>query len=404
MSARQIHILLLSVLAGCVSYERDEADAQLIAAEIGARTGGTYSIDDAIALALHQNAELRAAVANVRAAGGERTVPLPTRANWLGRAESIEILLDPIALLGLGPRGAAIDAAHARHAEALAELTVTRWRIVAAVAEEFQIHAALDKLKVADLELDVDAFERAGLASNVAAQQLRAAQLREVSEKAELRRARRDNLARLRELLGLDGETALTITTMPESWLRQPKGVAAELLRRPDLLLAAARFEVADRDFRKAVADQYPSLRLGPNISLIGDPLRAMGMLQIPFAMDGHARAARARREVARAQLEVAFLAATREAATSDENFAAAKAVADATSMSLHASTTAFTSARAAMEVEIAAFGSFSSAATIVMRDTMEHRRAAIAKARTIVQRAVAFGWPREQLVTEAAQ
>ncbi|HIE72338.1 MAG TPA: TolC family protein, partial [Planctomycetes bacterium] len=280
MSVRHKHLLLLSVLASCVSYERDDTDAQSIAAEIGARTGGTYSIDEAVVLALHQNAELRAAVASVRAAGGERTVPLPARTNWRGRAEAVEILLDPIALLGLGPRGAAIDAAHARHAEAVAQLTVTRWRVVAAVAEEFQIHAALNQLNVVDLKLDVGAFERAGLASTVAAQQLRAAQLRATSERAELRRAHNDNRARLRELLGLPDHAALTITTMTESWLQQPRGAADELLSRPDLLLAAARFEVADRDFRKAVSDQYPSLQIGPNISLVGDPLRAMGMLK----------------------------------------------------------------------------------------------------------------------------
>jgi len=403
MSARQTHLLLISVLAGCVHYERDDSDAQSIAAEIDARTGGTYSIDEAIVLALHQNAELRAVEASVRAAGGERTVPLPMRAAWRGRVEAIEILLDPVALLGLGPRGAAIDAAQARHAEALAQLTVARWRVVAAVATEFQIHAALNRLKVVDLKLDVDAFEHAGLASNVAAQQLRAAQLREKSEQAELRRAHSDNRARLRELLGLPGHAALTITAMPESWLQQPKGTDAELLSRPDLLLAAARFEVADRDFQKAVADQYPSLQIGPNVSLVGDPLRAMGILQIPFAMQGLAEAARERREATRANLEVAFLAATREAATSEQQFATAMAVAAATSMTLQASTTAFAAARAAIEVEVQAFGSFSSAADMVMRNTLEHRRAVIEKARATVQRATAFGWPRKQAISGAA-
>lgn len=404
MSVRHKHLLLLSVLASCVSYERDDTDAQSIAAEIGARTGGTYSIDEAVVLALHQNADLRAAVASVRAAGGERTVPLPARTNWRGRAEAVEILLDPIALLGLGPRGAAIDAGYARHAEAVAQLTVARWRVVAAVAEEFQIHAALNQLNVVDLKLDVVAFERAGLASTVAAQQLRAAQLRATSERAELRRAHSDNRARLRELLGLPDHAALTITTMPESWLQQPGGTAAELLSRPDLLLAAARFEVADRDFRKAVSDQYPSLQIGPNISLVGDPLRAMGMLKIPFAMDGLARAARERREAARANLEAAFLAATRDATTSEERFATAKAVADAAAMALQANAAALAASRIAIEVELHAFGSFSSAAGMVMRNTMEHRRAVIEMARATVQRARAFGWPRNQAIPGAVQ
>jgi len=401
MSARPTTLLLLTVFAGCVSYERDDADPQSIAAIVAQRTGGTFSIDDAIAIALRQNAELRAAEANVRAADAASTVPLIVRSDYRGRPETIELLVDPIALLGFGPRGAAIDTAVARHAEAVAQLATARWRVIAAIAEEFAIDAALTQLEVADLQLDVEAFERAGLAAPVAAQQLRAAQLRQVSEQAELDRARSDNHARLRELLGLPSNAELTLTPMPESWLQQPAGISAELLRRPDLALATARFEVADREFKKAVADQYPTLQIGPNISLLNDPLKAMGMLQMPFAMHGLAEAARLRRDAARVTLEAAYLAANREASLNQQQRNAAAATAAATAMALQASTTSFAAARAAIEVELDAFGTFSNAAVKVMRNTMEHRKAAVAKARADVRRAVAYAWPTQQ-VTEA--
>ena len=183
--------------------------------------------------------------------------------------------------------------------------------------------------------------------------------------------------------------------TIADDWLQQPQGSASELLSRPDLSLAAAQFEVADADFRKAVADQYPTLQVGPNISLIGNPMRAMAMVQIPFGMQGLAEAARERRAAARADLEHTFLLANREAELNEQQLAAASAVADATAATLHASITAFEASRIAIEVEVDAFARFTAAASMVMRETMEHRRAAIAVARAEVQRAVAFGWPR---------
>ena len=160
MSARPLFLLFLSGLASCVSYERDDATPQSIAAIIDARVGGTFSVDQAIDVALRQNPRLQALTARLRAADAATTVPLPVRANWLGRNESVEALIDPIALLGLGPRGAAIDRAESRVLEAAAQLVVQRWHTIAGVATEFHIHKALQELQVVDLDLDVDSFER----------------------------------------------------------------------------------------------------------------------------------------------------------------------------------------------------------------------------------------------------
>jgi outer membrane protein TolC len=400
MSARPLFLLFLSGLASCVSYERDDATPQSIAAIIDARVGGTFSVDQAIDVALRQNPRLQALTARLRAADAATTVPLPVRANWLGRNESVEALIDPIALLGLGPRGAAIDRAESRVLEAAAQLVVQRWQTIAGVVTEFHIHKALQELQVADLDLDVESFERAGLASPVAAMQLRAAQARSHSEQIELTRERSDNLARLRELLGLPDHAQLTITAIVDDWLQQPEGTAREIVTRPDLSLAAARFEVADAEFYQAVTEQYPSLKLGPNISLIGNPLRAMAMLQIPIGMQGLAEAARERREATRSELESAFLHARREASLSQQQLIATQAVAAATAAGLRSSTAAFDAAGASIEVEVDAFAKFANAATKVMRNTMEHRRAVLARVRAEVQRASAYGWPRGQQPT----
>src|SRR5690606_8157328 len=148
------------------------ADTESTAAIVASRNGGTFSVEAAIELALQQNPRLRALTALVRAADANTIVPVTLRTEWRERMDAIEAVIDPIALLGLGPRGAAIDAADARLTEAVSQLAVQRWRTIAEIGEEFTIHAALCELKVTDLDLDVDAFERAGLASPIAAQQL----------------------------------------------------------------------------------------------------------------------------------------------------------------------------------------------------------------------------------------
>jgi hypothetical protein len=113
--------------------------------------------------------------------------------------------------------------------------------------------------------------------------------------------------------------------------------------------------------------------------------------------MQGLAEAAREHREATRAELESAFLQATREASVSQQQLVATQAVAMATAAGLQSSTTAFHAARASIEVEVDAFAKFANAATTVMRNTMEHRRAVLEHVRAEVQRATAYGWPRRQ-------
>jgi hypothetical protein len=399
MSARFILTLFIPVLTSCVSYEREEASPQSVADTVAARTSGVLSIDAAIQLALDQNPELRALEARARGAAAATTVALPTQGEWRGRNEAVGIMLDPIALLGIGPRGAAISAAEAQHVEAMQALAVGRWRVIAAIVEEFLIDDALHNLSVVDLELEANAFVTAGLASPLAASQLRAAQAKALSEQVELDRARHDSEARLRQLLGLPRSASITMQGMPDDWLLQPSGSDPELLSRPDLALSTAKFEVADAKFRKAVAEQYPSFQIGPNFSLRGDPLRGMGMLRIPIGMHGHAEAARESREAARLDLESAFLQARREASLNEENLLAASTLSEATGSALQASATAFEAARGAIEVEVDAFSDFANTARMVMRDTSEHRRASVANARATIRRAVAFGWPCTQLL-----
>ncbi|HEX6810472.1 MAG TPA: hypothetical protein VF384_02510, partial [Planctomycetota bacterium] len=261
-------------------------------------------------------------------------------------------------------------------------------------AEAFAMDRALRSLSVPDLAVDAAAFERAGLASPIAAEMVRAAQARAAAESLELAREAEANRAALRYLLGLPAGTPVDFAASDAELLRQPEANDAAVLARPDLALATARFRVADAEFRAAVADQYPSLMLGPEFPLRGGTLEAMAILRVPVGMAGRAEAARERREAARATLAAAWLQASNGASTAERNLAAAAAGETGTSLSLRASTKDLTTARLALQVEIEGFERFAKAATMIVRDTMEHRAATTAHVRARVQRAVAYGWP----------
>ena len=359
------------------------------------RAGGRFSFAEAASLALRQNPELRAAEARARAAGAAATVPLPVVGEWRGRNEAVGAMLDPIALLGLGPRGAAMQAADARAAQAATALAVARWRTLAELAEAFRLHRVAAQLRAPDLgTLDVTAFERAGLASEVAAAMLRAAGARARAEKVELDRLRDDQRARLRHLLGLPAGAVVELLHEDDP-VGPIDGQLPALLSRPDVTLAAARFEVADREFRRAVAAQYPSFQLGPNVSLRGDPLRAMAMLNVPLGMQGLAEAARERREAARHDVEDVLLEARREAQVADAARLAALATDETAEAMLAARRAAFVAAGAAVEVEPDAFHRYAGAAGEYAKAAADRRRAAAALAVADVRYAVAYGWPK---------
>ena len=159
--------------------------------------------------------------------------------------------------------------------------------------------------------------------------------------------------------------------------------------------MAAARFEVADRELRKAVADQYPSFQIGPSFSLRGDPLRAMGMLKLPIGMQGLAEAARARRDAAHHEVRDALVEAMLEVETSSNEQQSASAAQDTAAAMLAARRAALGAARAALEVGSDAFQAYAAAASEYAQAVAEHRRAKVALTLAKVRLAVAYGWPQ---------
>lgn len=384
-------VVTTTALAGCVAYEAEDVTLQQSAAALP-RHVGTLTFDQAVALAMAHNGEIQAREAECRAAGLD---VMPTELQGQLQQESLALMIDPLALLGLTQRGASSFLAESRAAEAAAALAQARWRIVAAIAEVFAHHRALDGLQQVPLvAVDGEAFSAAGLASPVALDQVRGAAASAEAERHAIATEKATQVADLRQMLGLSPSSELDLVLPPADWPQMPPAEEKTLLRRPDLALALARYRTADAEFRKAVADQYPSMMIGPDVPLRGGTIDPMAILRLPLGAAGPAEAAHERRNAARSRLSDALALAANEAASSTAQYEAAVVRERAVRASARASAHALAAATAALQVEVDAFERVSEKAPMAVRDTMEAREAAVAAARARVRSAVAAGWP----------
>lgn len=380
-------------LGGCVGYEAADVALDELGATLPTPPVGPLSFDAAVAFALDHNPELQALAAEARAAGAD-VPPTMLEGQWDGHEERLAVMLDPIALLRFGERGAAVDLAAARGDEAMAALAVARWRLVGRIAEVYAALAALETVPVPTVAVDPEPFVRAGLASPLGAAQLRAAAGGAAAEATAHGADRAALLADLCRLLGLPAGAALTAATGAPGL---PDVAASEeaLLRRPDLALALAQYRVADAAFRSAVRAQYPSIAIGPDLPLSsGGGVDVMTFVKLPLFADGPAAAAKERRTAARARLVEAFVAASAEAHVAASQHRASAQRADAAAAGAEASAMALTAATTALATEVDAFGPVAGSAAEAVRMASEHRLAAVAAARARVQHAVAWGWP----------
>ncbi|MFY9342866.1 MAG: hypothetical protein WAT39_10275, partial [Planctomycetota bacterium] len=280
-------LLALPPTSGCVGYESEEVSLSSAAAALP-RHSGTLTFAEAVAMAFAQNAELQALAAEVRAAGGD---VMPTELQGELRDERIAVTIDPLALLGLTQRGASADLADAKALEAASALAEARWRVVAAIAEVFAQNRALASLQAPQVQIDVDAFVTAGLASPVAANKVRAAAAAADAERAMLVAEHATLQAELRRLLGLASTSSVQLVLPAEDWPPLPAVDEAAVLGRPDLALTLAKYRSADAGFRKTVVDQYPSLMLGPDLPLRGGSIDPMALVRLPLGAAGPAAA-----------------------------------------------------------------------------------------------------------------
>ncbi len=385
--------LLLLALPACVAYEPAPLELALALAATPQPPPGELTFASAVAFAIAHNPELQRLAAEARAAGAD--VPASdAQLQWDGHDETVAAMVDPVALLRFGPRGAAAAAADTRRDEALAALAVARWRIAGDLAAVFASLAALATVTVPAFEQDPQPFERAGLASPTAAALARAASAAATAERLTLASEREALLAQLRTLLGVAADAAIAPAPVDAAFPRQPDTSDAQLLRRPDLALALARYRTADAEFRAAVAAQYPSLMIGPDLAVRPGVVEPMVVLRLPLGAAGPALAARDRRDAARAQLAGDVLAASNDARALTAEHPAVEQRAAAAAASAAASRAALAAAQQALAVEVDAFAPLVERAQRALRDAMEHRQAAVAAARHRVREATAWSWP----------
>ncbi|MHC4407704.1 MAG: TolC family protein, partial [Planctomycetota bacterium] len=385
-------LLLLGLLAsGCVRYTHQPVALDEVAQEVAARDPGLVDYEAALSFARQHNPDLRRLRAEAAAAGFD--VPPTNIVLTVNTLESkVPGFVDPVALLKLGPRGARAQAAKERESALLQELQDRDLDVAAGIAEAFVVERVLRDFRIPALDVDPELFERAGLASAVDRQRVSYAIAKKEAEDVTIEALRAENFAGLRVLLGVRSSANLSVE-LPEGDF-PPLPVDGDLMIRPDLAVALARYRVADREFRAAVLDQYPVIAVGPVFNW--DVLRWGVFLpaRIPVGAAGPAKAAGKRREAARIAVEAALLRAEEDGTRSRHRFERTNAQAKAAKIGARTSAADLKSALVHLEVTPDAFGHLSSAAPEAIERLAKARSAKLEAARARVAYARAYAWP----------
>jgi hypothetical protein len=388
-----LRILASATLAACVAYEPADLELANLRPEAPPLPAGPLSHAAAIARCLAHDPELRA-LAELAIAAGADVPATELQGQWDGDDRQLALMVDPIALLRLGPRGGQAAVADARAAEALETLAVARWQRIGRLTEIYAARTALAVLPPLPAAIDPSPFVAAGLASPQAANAVRAAAAAAAAERASRTADLATLHAELRPLLGLTAAADIELAALPA---HQPPLLASDdatLRQRPDLALAVAAYQRADAEFRAAVAAQYPAVMFGPDIEVSAGGVDAMAWFTIPIGADGPALAAKHRRTAMRERAIGALLTASNEAAQAERAAAAAAAQLAASEATAAAGIAALAVAERAIATEPDAFAQIATALPMAVRDVAELRQTAVAAARARVRLATARGWP----------
>lgn len=398
MASSRLQILFLGTLSACTTYTPSDVSVATVIAATTDHPGGALSLDQANLLALQRNPEILAALAEQRAAAAV-VQPLMLAAEYRSGTEMLALMLDPVALLGSGPRGGAQGVDAAKATAALVAVREAVWRVHGELLETFAVDRALAELDVPGCEVDGAAFAAAGLATAKDVQSLTASRAALAAERQALASDRLANQARLRRLLGLGAE--VDVVCVHGEWdLPDPSLFDAQLLRgRPDVSLAAAQFVVADAEFRAAVRAQWPTLMIGPELPLMGGGVDVMATLTMPLLQHGLAAAAGEQREAAHQRLRATWLDVVEELTATRAEREALQAAASAAAERAAASGAALQAALVAVEVEGDAFAMLAEAAAMAADDTRMARELCVAAARATSRAAQAAGWPKLEVV-----
>ena len=379
----------------CVRYTKEPLEWETLERTVAERHPGEVDYAAALAFAREHNPELKRLRAEAQAAGFD--VPPTSVVLTVNTLESkVPGFVDPVALLKLGPRGARAKAAGERERALLEAMRARDLEVAAGIAEAYLIERVLRSIAYPEVSADPARFRLAGLASDADAARVDYARAKERAERIAVEELRRENLARLRRLLGASASARVEVV-VPDGSEFPPLPERGNLLARPDLAAALGRYHVADAEFRAAVLDQYPVIGVGPAFNW---DLVRWGLFlpaRIPVGAAGPARAAAKRREAARLAVEEALLRAQEDASASRARFARTAALEHAARAGADAAEKDLRYALAHLEVSPDAFVHVARAAPDAIERMSRVRTAAIESARARVALARAYAWPHTE-------
>jgi hypothetical protein len=386
----------LGLAAGCASYRPAPLDVDRPLRSTDAPPK-PLTFDAAVRFAVEHNPDLLA----LRERAGAVNVDLPREPVEVGAGADSDhrfeagLSFDALSLLGLGRRPAELALACARRSEAWLAHHARAREIAGEIAEAFAVERALAALADPDVAIDPSVYVRAGLETAVADSAATATKADWTAEQAVRTADRRANRAALARLLGLASADAIVMTTQPDPWpeITTPSP-AALIAARADVQRSIGQFEVADRELRRAVAAQYPTLLLEPSVA--ADPTTFFGAarLVIPVGAASEVRAMESAREAARHDVEGVILDAMREADESRARHDAAQVRLSAAVQRLSASSALFSASRTRIQVASGSVIESVFAADAVVSAATSVREASVEAARARVRAARSSGWP----------
>jgi hypothetical protein len=412
---------LLLAGSGCVSYLPREASVELAGASLAEGPDGLLAFSDAVRRLVARHPELqalRAEAAAVNLHPGPEPLEIGMEImDW--RASQALLSAELLSLFGIGPRDARRALARALKDERVLALHERARELVADLAEAFAVERALREQEPLALPLDVEAYEKAGLAPGAVLSAGRAALSEAEAENEILATRLAEARRRIVELVGARPGAQVEPADLPEPWPPLPDGDPQRLLyARGDLQRLFASYRVADHRYRTAIAEQAPGLHVGVGAhrgttqeagSLHGGPgaehdvtlPMQMVALRLPIGAPAEARAAEHGREAAWHRLEAGVQRAMHDAESARNDLVAAEAME-------RGARDRRAAARALFEAETERVRTDPEALTALVfmagEEVMAVRRlreASVEAARARAQAARAAGWPTAAYVKE---
>ena len=387
---------------GCVRYQPQVASIETSAVSLPDAPTGPLAFDDAVRLLVKRNPQLKAtrsAIAAVNTKPGPRPVIAGTQI-MDGRMGETMIATDVLSLFGLGPRKAEMAMQRAMRDERVQRHHERARDLVAELAEAYAVELALRELPSPQSSLDIDAYEKAGLASGSVLAAARAVVAEGDAEARVIAAQLQDARRRIVELVGAAPGADIEPIGATPTWPQVAEADRDRLvLARGDLQRLLAGWVAADKAYRYALKRQMPNLLvgLGGNVDL-QVPMQ-MVSVELPLDAPAEARARAHAREVAFHELEAGVLGALHEAESSRLELEAAAARRDGTRERRTAAQALLDAERALLETDPSALDRMVFVSGRAVDAARQDREASVRAARARVRAARAAGWPTPQYI-----